>query len=66
MQGIWFQEKNKEHRPKAWKGLPLAWDIFKAAEQDIFDAAEEAEVEEAMSLSANPLPIGAGDYQGCE
>jgi hypothetical protein len=62
----WLQEKSKDHRPKAWKGLPLAQDIFEAAEQDIFDAAEEEEVEEAMSLSANPLPIGAGDYQGCE
>jgi hypothetical protein len=53
----WQQEKNKDHRPKAWKGL-LA--------QNIFEAAEEAEVEEAMSISADPLPIGAGDCQGCE
>ena len=38
----WLQEKNKDHHPKAWKGL-LAQDIFDAAEQDIFEAAEEAE-----------------------
>ena len=35
----WLQEKNKEHRPKAWKGQ-LAQEIIEAA-------AEEATVEEA-------------------
>ena len=53
----WLQEKNKEHRPQAWKGQ-LA--------QEIIEAAEEAAVEEAMRISADPLPIGAGDWQGCE
>ena len=47
----WLQEKNKEHRPKAWKGQ-LA--------QEIIKAAEEAAVEEAMRISADPLPIGPG------
>ena len=53
----WLQEKNKEHRPQAWKGQ-LA--------QEIIEAAEEAVVEEGMRISADPLPIGAGDWQGCE
>jgi len=41
----WLQEKNKEHRPKAWKGQ-LA--------QEIIKAAEEAAVEEAMTILADP------------
>ena len=53
----WLQEKNKEHCPQAWKGQ-LA--------QEIIEAAEEAAVEEAMRISADPLPVGAGDWQGCE
>ena len=53
----WLQEKNKEHRPQAWKGQ-LA--------QEMIEAAEEAAVEEAMRISADPLPVGAGDWQGCE
>jgi len=39
-------------KPKVWKGQ-LA--------QDTFEAAEEAAVEEAMRISADPLPIGAGN-----
>ena len=46
--------------------LPIASSNDSIMWQDIFEAAEEAEVEEAMSLLANPLPIEAGDYQGCE
>ena len=53
----WLQEKNKEHRPKAWKGQ-LA--------QEIIKAAEEAAVEEAMRILADPLPVGPGNWQGCE
>ena len=53
----WLQEKNKEHFPNAWKGQ-LAQEIIKAAEQ--------AAVEEAMSISADPLPVGPGNWQGCE
>ncbi len=53
----WFQEKNKEHRPKAWKGQ-LA--------QEMNKELEEAEVEEARRISADPLPVGAGDWQGCD
>jgi hypothetical protein len=30
------------------------------------EAAEEAVIEEAMRISADPLPVGAGDWQGCE
>ena len=51
----WLQEKNKEHRPQAWKGQ-LA--------QEMNEALEEAEVEVAMRISADPLPVGAGDWQG--
>jgi len=29
-------------------------------------ALEEAEVEVAKRISADPLPVGAGDWQGCE
>ena len=29
-------------------------------------AAEQAAVEEAMSISADPLPVGPGNWQGCE
>jgi uncharacterized phage protein gp47/JayE len=54
----WLQEKNKEHRPQAWTKGRLA--------QELIDAAEEAAVEEAMRISADPLPVGAGDWQGCE
>jgi hypothetical protein len=55
----WLQEKNKEHRPQAWTKDRLA--------QELIDAAEEAAVEEAMRISADPLPVGAGDdWQGCE
>ena len=53
----WHQEKNKEHRPKAWKG--------KHAQENI-KAAVEAAVEEAMRISVDPLPIGPRDWQGCE
>ena len=28
------------------------------------EALEEAEVEVAMRISADPLPVGAGDWQG--
>ena len=34
--------------------------------QEIIEAAKEAAVEEAMRISADPLPVGAGDWQGCE
>jgi hypothetical protein len=51
------QEKNKEHRPQAWKGQ-LA--------QEMIEAAVEAAVEKAMRISADPLPVGAGNWQGCE
>jgi len=51
----WLQEKNKEHRPQALKGQ-LA--------QEMNQALEEAEVEVARRISADPLPIGAGDWQG--
>jgi len=51
----WLQEKNKEHRPQAWKGQ-LA--------QEMNEALEEAEVEVAMRILADPLPVGAGDWQG--
>ena len=54
----WLQEKNKEHRPKAWKGQ-VAQEIIEAA-------AEEAAVKEARRISADPLPVGPGDWQGCE
>jgi hypothetical protein len=47
----WLQEKNKEHRPQAWKGQ-LA--------HEVIEAPEEAAVEEAMRISADPLPVGAG------
>ncbi len=53
----WHQEKNKEHRPKAWKG--------KHAQENI-EAAVEAAVEEAMRISVDPLPIGPGNGQGGE
>jgi hypothetical protein len=53
----WLQEKNKEHCPNAWKGKHA---------QEIFEAAEEAAVEEAMRILADPLPIGPRDWQGCE
>ena len=54
----WLQEKNKQHRPQAWKGQ-LA--------QEMIKAAKEAAVEEAMRISADPLPVGAGNWQGsCE
>ncbi len=53
----WLQEKNKEHHPQAWKGK-LAHEIIKPA--------EEAVVEEAMRISADPLPVEAGNWQGCE
>jgi hypothetical protein len=52
----WLQEK-KNHRPKAWKGRLM---------QEIIKAAEEAAVEEAMKVSANPLPLGPGNWQGCD
>jgi hypothetical protein len=29
-------------------------------------AMEEAATEEAMRILADPLPVGAGDWQGCE
>ena len=45
----WLQEKNKEHRPKAWKGQIA---------QEIIEAAEEVAVEEAMKISTDPLPFG--------
>ncbi len=32
----------------------------------MIEAAEEAAVEEAMRILADPLPVGAGDWQGCE
>ena len=51
----WLQEKNKQHRPQAWKGQ-LA--------QEMNEALEEAEVEVARRISADPLPVGAGDWQG--
>ena len=53
----WLQEKNKEHRPQAWKGQLV---------QEMIEAMEEAAVEEAMRISADPLPVGAGNWQGCE
>jgi hypothetical protein len=51
--------ENKQHHPQAWKGQ-LA--------QEVIEAAEEAAVEEAMRIFADPLPaIGAGNWQGlCE
>jgi hypothetical protein len=51
----WHQEKNKKHRPKAWKG--------KHAQENI-KAAVEAAVEEAMRILVDPLPIGPGNWQG--
>jgi len=48
----WLQEKNKEHRPQAWKGQFV---------QEIIKAAEEVAVEEAMRISADPLPVGTGN-----
>jgi hypothetical protein len=51
----WLQEKNKEHCPQAWKGQ-LA--------QEMNKALEEAEVEVARRILADPLPVGAGDWQG--
>ncbi len=55
--GCWLQEINKEPRPQSWKGK---------LGQEIIEAAEEAAVEEAMRISEDPLPVGAGDWQGCE
>jgi hypothetical protein len=37
----WHQEKNRQHRPKAW-------------------TTEQAAIEEAMFISADPLPIWLG------
>jgi len=34
--------------------------------QEIIEAAEEAAVEEAMKVSADPLPLGPGNWQGCD
>ncbi len=51
----WFQEKNKEYRPKAWKGQ-LA--------QEMHEELEEAEVEEARRISADPLPVGGAIGRG--
>ncbi len=53
----WFQGENKEHRPQAWKGQ-LA--------QEMNEELEEAEVEEARRILADPLPVGAGNWQGCD
>ena len=30
------------------------------------EALEEAEVEEARRILADPLPVGSGDWQGCD
>ena len=44
----WYQEKNRQHRPKAWM-------------------MERAAIEEAMIISADPLPIWPGQQrQGSE
>ena len=43
------------HRPQAWKGQ-LA--------QEMNEALEEVEVEVARRILADPLPVGAGDWQG--
>ena len=48
----WLQEKNKEHRPQAWKGQ-LA--------QEMNEALEEAEVEVARRLGQ---AIGRGGVMG--
>ena len=40
----WHQEKNRQHRPKAW-------------------TTERAAIEEAMILSADPLPIWPGQQR---
>ena len=49
----WLQEKNKQHRPQAWKGQ-LAQEIIKEA------AEEEAAVEEAMRILECE---GGGDHE---
>jgi tyrosyl-tRNA synthetase len=49
----WLQEKNKQHRPQAWKG--------QLAQEMIEEAAEEAAVEEAMRILECE---GNGDKEG--
>ncbi len=48
----WLQEKNEDLCPKSWKDKQAT----KLA----------AAVEEAMRVSADPFPIGPGDWQGGE